>query len=353
MGPLLASFIVLMVTNVFLLSKLDRRQSDRVIDLPHWIIVGDGFVELELIYDEEPQTKSSEKETWKHILSMPSTGYHSFNATASDLVSIDRIPWDTRPVACKDLYYDENALPSTSIIIVFHNEARSTLLRTIHSFVNRTAPRLLEEVILVDDASTHPWLLQPLTVYVARLPKVHLIRLSRRQGLIRARLKGAEAANGQVLMFVDAHTEANVNWLPPLLHRLLENRKSVVIPTMDIIDWQTFNYLRPVRRSHGSMTWDLVFEYKSLPTRLDGLADTDPIPSPIMVGCAHAVWREHFLSTGSYDTGMEIWGGENIEHSLRTWMCGGTVEIIPCSRVGHVFKPRLPYAFNDNSEVGR
>lgn len=76
---------------------------------------------------------------------------------------------------------------------MFHNEAWSTLLRTVWSVINRSPRPLLQEIILVDDASEREWLGRKLEQYVATLP-VHtfVLRTVNRSGLIRARLLGAK-----------------------------------------------------------------------------------------------------------------------------------------------------------------
>lgn len=110
-------------------------------------------------------------------------------------------------------------LPHVSVVVIFHNEHLSLLKRTLHSIVNRSPPELLDEIILVNDASTKEELHEPLETYVAQQfgEKVKIVKMPVRVGLIVARMEGAKVASSEVLVFFDSHIEVNVNWLPPLL----------------------------------------------------------------------------------------------------------------------------------------
>lgn len=280
-----------------------------------------------------------------------------FNQYLSDRISLHRAIDDPRDKKCLTREYpDVDKFPDTTVVIVFHNEARTTLLRTVVSVLNRSPPHLLKEIVLVDDASTMPHLKEPLEREVKTISsKIRLFHLPERSGLIRAKVFGADQARGAVLTFLDSHCECNVGWLEPLLERIYLDRTTVVTPVIDNIDKETFKYSGgPIVQTRGIYTWSMTFSWLDLPyeeqqKRTDPIA---PLRSPTMAGGLFSMEREYFYEIGSYDMGMDVWGGENLEMSFRIWMCGGTLEFIPCSRVGHVYRDHHPYKFpNGTSET--
>ncbi|KAF7273830.1 hypothetical protein GWI33_013480 [Rhynchophorus ferrugineus] len=254
-----------------------------------------------------------------------------------------------RILICSLLYKDFLDYPKASIIIVFHNEAWSTLLRTLWSVINRSPKELIEEIILVDDASEREFLRKPLEEYLVKLPvKIKLIRSVSRIGLIKARLKGAEAASGEALTFLDAHCECTIGWLESLLAVIHKNKKTVACPVIDIIHDDTFAYIKSFELHWGAFNWNLQFRWYTLSTREMKRRKhdaTQPFPSPAMAGGLFAIDRNYFFEIGSYDENMNVWGGENLEMSFRVWQCGGRIEIAPCSHVGHIFRKSSPYSF--------
>ncbi|XP_064647767.1 probable N-acetylgalactosaminyltransferase 9 isoform X1 [Lineus longissimus] len=273
----------------------------------------------------------------------------AFNIVASDKISLERTLPDNRDPLCKTVSYPRD-LPTASVIIIFHNEAWSPLLRTAHSVVNRSPPEYLHEVILLDDFSDRPELGEKLHKYVKETwPEgvVKIVRKNERQGLIRARVEGAKAASGDVLVFLDSHCEANVQWLEPMLARIKEKRSAVLCPEIDVISDHTLQYSGVGSSGVGGFWWSMHFGWDPIPERERKRRKTsiDSILSPTMAGGLFAADRKYFFEIGSYDPGMDVWGGENLEISFRVWMCGGSLEFIPCSRVGHIFRASHPYTF--------
>uniref|UniRef100_A0A336MPS4 CSON002865 protein n=1 Tax=Culicoides sonorensis TaxID=179676 RepID=A0A336MPS4_CULSO len=167
---------------------------------------------------------------------------NAFNEYVSNMISVHRELPDPRDEWCKVPGRFINNLPSTSIIICFHNEAWSVLLRTVHSVLDRSPSSLIKEVILVDDFSDLPHLQEPLENYFANNSKIKILRAKKREGLIRARLLGARKAKGEVLTYLDSHCECTKGWLEPLLDRIARNRTTVVCPVIDVIDDTTLEY---------------------------------------------------------------------------------------------------------------
>ncbi|VDM62720.1 unnamed protein product [Angiostrongylus costaricensis] len=263
---------------------------------------------------------------------------YGFNTYVSDMISLNRTIPDIRMEECKHWNYPES-LPSVSVIIVFHNEGWTPLLRTVHSVLLRSPPNLLKEIVMVDDYSDKEHLEDKLEKYIKRFNgKVRLVRTDDREGLIRARTIGAKHATADTIIFLDAHCEVNVNWLPPLLAPIKHNRRVMTVPVIDGIDANTWEY----RSVYGEV--DRHFRY-CLPIFFCLIGTDMCFSSPTHAGGLFAIDRLWFHELGYYDEGLQIWGGEQYELSFKIWQCGGGILFVPCSHVGHVYRSHMPYTF--------
>jgi len=283
------------------------------------------------LQDINPYVKKIKEDMFK------AQGFDEF--ISENLVSLNRSLPDRRDYWCKaNVLVDPNYLPSTSVIIIFHNEAWSTLIRTVYSVINRSPPHLLAEILLVDDASTLPRLGQELQDAVDKMPKVKLIRQKERKGLMVTRMTGVMESVSQVLTFLDSHIEATEGWLEPLLERIHLNPKAIACPVIEEVNDKTFQYKFVTRDLVGVFFWNLDFGWTQI-----HIPSWAPYTTPVMAGGLFSIRKDWFAQLGFYDEGMEIWGGEQLELSFKAWMCGGAIEIVPCSRVGHIFRSFSPY----------
>ncbi|KAM3939165.1 N-acetylgalactosaminyltransferase 7 isoform 1-T1 [Leptodactylus fuscus] len=269
-----------------------------------------------------------------------------FNMVASDMISLDRTVNDLRHEECKYWHYDENLLTS-SVIIVFHNEGWSTLMRTVHSVIKRTPRKFLAEIVMIDDYSNKEHLKGRLDNYIKQWNGlVKVFRNERREGLIQARSIGAQKAKlGQVLIYLDAHCEVGINWYAPLIAPIAKDRTACTVPLIDVIDGNNYHLLPQGGGdedgyARGAWDWSMLWKRVPLTQKEKDMrkTKTEPYRSPAMAGGLFAIEREYFFELGLYDPGLQIWGGENFEISYKIWQCGGKLLFTPCSRVGHIYR---------------
>ena len=224
---------------------------------------------------------------------------------------------------------------SISVVIPARNEENPLLVNTIKYLFVETPAILLKEIIVIDDESEE----KIDSVIDTEFPdaeqraKIRLIRVDNRVGLTNAKTIGAEQSSGTHILFLDGHCRVAPNYAERMLARSLTGSpRDIIVPEVITVEGESFNF----KSMNGGvkMMFEWNFEFSWFDTNK---ADDDV---PVSSGGILLMTRNEFLN-GRYDRGMLEWGGENIEQSLRAWMCGGRVIVERQAKIGHVFQRKL------------
>ncbi|XP_072529546.1 probable polypeptide N-acetylgalactosaminyltransferase 8 [Salminus brasiliensis] len=281
---------------------------------------------------------------------------YGYNVFLSDRLPLDRELPETRDHRCLTKEYPSE-LPTISVVLIYLDEALSVIKRAIFSVISRTSVHLLKEIILVDDGSSNEDLQGGLNAFISDIHKtrpglVKKVRHAEQMGLTVARLSGWEAATGDVVAILDAHVEVHVGWAEPLLARIQADRTLVLSPVFDKVNFYNLELTPYPAAAHG-FDWALWCQYVFFRQEWYNHNDPSlPAKSPSVMGIL-VVDRLFFGEIGTLDRGMKTYGGENVELGIRVWLCGGSIEIIPCSKVAHIERAHKPYAQNLNDVMKR
>jgi len=224
-------------------------------------------------------------------------------------------------------FLESQPVITMSIVLPCANEGRFAW-KTAEAIADNTPAEILHEVVIVDDGSSPP-LISQFPKEIIEKAKVKFVRHESHTGLINAKSAGANVATGDVIVFLDCHVKPDKAWATPIVEKIRSNYKRVVVPSITGLNPDTWEEERGGGgQSKCYLTWDADFKW----------FDSDDEHIAVMSGGLLAMSRQWWIETGGYDTSMQGWGGENLDQSLRIWLCGGEIVNAKESFVGHMWR---------------
>jgi GT2 family glycosyltransferase len=213
--------------------------------------------------------------------------------------------------------------PLLSVIVITRNEGVE-LRRTVEN-IDDTVPADAE-IVVVDDGST-----DRSADYLARRRGRVRLKRTRDLGVACARNFGAGQARGEVLFFADAHIRLKKLWWQPLLEAIQDPKVGAAAGAVTRLPQALgAGYGLRLKGPDQQVEW--------LPKRADR-----PFHAPILPGCCLAMRRDVFAAAGGFDSGLLHRGGVDNELSLRLWLFGFNLMVVPEVLVKHLFREESPY----------
>jgi glycosyltransferase involved in cell wall biosynthesis len=210
--------------------------------------------------------------------------------------------------------------PTISVIVLALNEGER--LRETVEALQITLPAGAE-IVVVDDGSSDGCA-DFLLGSDVRLLHTHEF------GTAKARNFGVRHAAGDILVFADAHIQLPEGWWRPMLELL---RDPIIGAVASVVSDTT----EPDCKGYGMrLRRDITIEW--LPRRQE-----TPYPVALIPWCCTAMRRDTFEASGGFDEGMIRWGGVDMEFSVRLWLLGYELWLIPQVEIFHFFREDRPY----------
>ncbi|CAE7350723.1 Galnt3 [Symbiodinium natans] len=222
----------------------------------------------------------------------------------------------------------EQVLQRLSVVLPCAGEGQYAL-NTVRAVYESLPADVLHEIIVVDDGSDPPLAESFLTRDVVKRYRVTIIRHAQTVGLIGAKKDGGDAATGDIVVFFDCHVAPQPGWHESFLRLIGENYRRIVTPVitdLDVGTWQQRGGNQGQAKCY--LTWDADFKW---------FTSDDPYV-PILSGGLLGISKRWWNETGGYDVEMIGWGGENLDQSLRSWLCGGEIMMAQDSFVAHMWR---------------
>lgn len=213
-----------------------------------------------------------------------------------------------------------------SVVLPCASEGEYTR-KTVLSFCERTPADVLQEIIVVDDGSDPP--LEGELKGVEARCRMRLLRHKDTMGLMIAKQTGGDAALGEFIGFFDCHVAPNRGWHAEIIRLLKLSPRRLVVPTITDLDIDTWDE-RPHAQTYAKCYIDWNADFMWFEDSSDYI--------PIISGGLVATSREWWNMSGGFDKKMRGWGGENIDQSLRAWLCGGDILRAKSSRIAHMWR---------------
>ena len=254
-----------------------------------------------------------------------------FNESSIDSIPIVRHDSpDMRDPKCKKITYPRSET-KVSVVITFNNELLSLVLRSLYSILLAIPQHNFHEIILIDDGSnlTEYSDLQEIRAIIDSFTvNTRYLRFEENRGLIFSRLFGCKMATGEAILVLDSHVEVNPRFIEPLLAITDKNYSSIASPIINF--WDNLGK-HPLWSPLHSLCFDPYLNWVSCISPKGHL----PFSAAAIFGGAYLATKRFMEEVDYFGKGMEGWGDENLEISLKAWMCGEGVVYVPCSQVIH------------------